>query len=308
MANTETGSSWDQIQRGFRDAERLISEKQNNMAMIKMRQTLEGMIRNLSEKACIVDADLIDMIDELYKSRWITKTSYEHYNKIRIIGNKAVHEGNDDAYNADQAFHMLTQEVRTFATEYNNHRKSGSAPSSRSAGSSSRPAASRSASRPVSSRSSGAPARGSGGVSRNSSNNRSRRRTSGRRRGLTPFDILKLLIPVVLVVLLVFLIKFIIPDKKETIAATTLPEVTTVAPTEPPTTVPATTEPTTEAPVYKTTSNLNVRKEPSKTAEKLGQLTSGTEVEFVEKIDDTWSKIMYNGQEGYVSHEFLTTD
>ena len=57
----------------------------------------------------------------------------------------------------------------------------------------------------------------------------------------------------------------------------------------------------------KTTDALNVRSAPSTdAATKIGLLTLGTEVEFVSDYDDTWCVIKYNGQDAYVSKEFLT--
>lgn len=48
---------------------------------------------------------------------------------------------------------------------------------------------------------------------------------------------------------------------------------------------------------------LNVRSEPSQTADKLGVLNSGEIVELVEEVND-WSKIKYNGMIGYVKTEY----
>ena len=56
---------------------------------------------------------------------------------------------------------------------------------------------------------------------------------------------------------------------------------------------------------YKTSDTLNVRSEPSTNASKLGQLAPGSEVKYIEDYDDTWAKISFEGQEGYVSKEYL---
>ena len=40
-----------------------------------------------------------------------------------MIGNKAAHEGDANAYSANQAYHMLSQEMYTFADEYRKARK-----------------------------------------------------------------------------------------------------------------------------------------------------------------------------------------
>ena len=117
-------SSWDKIQQGVKDTERLIVQREYNASMVKARQTLEFMVKNLADQAGIMDeSDLKSMIDVLYENRWISKATCEHYHKIRMIGNKAVHEGDSNAYSANQAYHMLSQEVYTFADDYRNAKK-----------------------------------------------------------------------------------------------------------------------------------------------------------------------------------------
>ena len=117
-------SSWDKIQQGVKDTERLIVQREYNASMIKARQTLEFMVKNLADQAGIMDeSDLKGMIDMLYENRWISKATCEHYHKIRMIGNKAAHEGDTNAYSANQAYHMLSQEVYTFADDYRNVKK-----------------------------------------------------------------------------------------------------------------------------------------------------------------------------------------
>ena len=102
MNNTDNPgtNSWEKIQSGVRDTERLIGQKKYNMAMIKARQTLEFMVKCLCEKSGVMEGNLIDMIDGLYDDGIISKTTCEHYHKIRTIGNKAIHEEDNSAYNA----------------------------------------------------------------------------------------------------------------------------------------------------------------------------------------------------------------
>lgn len=97
MANN-TNTSWERIQQGVSDTERLIGQKEYNASMIKARQTLEFMVKLLSERAGLDDGcDLKTQIDLLYQNRWISKSACEHYHKIRIIGNAAVHDGDSNA-------------------------------------------------------------------------------------------------------------------------------------------------------------------------------------------------------------------
>lgn len=293
MASTNVNSSWEKIQRGVKDTERLIGQRDYNSAMVKARQTLEFMVRLLAERACIVDGgDLMETIDALYQNRWISKATCEHYHKIRIIGNKAAHEGDNNAYNANQAYHMLSQEVYTFANNYRNAQR-GTRPS--------RPV-NRPADRPANRQAStGRPP---------SQNSRSRKRTPQKKSGLTIYDLLKLMIPILCIILLVLVIKLVKPAKEDTNPTTTAPtsteqqQETLKQPTE--TTAPP--ETTVPAIVYKTTDVLNVRPAPNTTDARIGQLEAGTEVEYVRDHDEEWAIIMYNGQEAYVAKRFLTAE
>ena len=118
MSNVERTTSWQQIQQGVKEAERLIVSKDYNLVMVKARQTLECMVRYLAEKACLVDGDLADTIDQLYEGHWIDKTTKDDYHTIRILGNKAVHENDNTAYNANQAYQLLTKQVYAFSHDF----------------------------------------------------------------------------------------------------------------------------------------------------------------------------------------------
>lgn len=390
MANN-TNTSWERIQQGVSDTERLIGQKEYNASMIKARQTLEFMVKLLSERAGLDDGcDLKTQIDLLYQNRWISKSACEHYHKIRIIGNAAVHDGDSNAYSANQAYHMLSQEVYAFTDSKNAGRTTGrsfqpskaapasgryssgssqnnsaarygsgqssstgrygSSPSQSpsagryNSGSSQSPSAGRygsgssqnspasrygsasaqggaqilsgasstQAGRSASSRST-QPARSSQG-NRSSQNNRrssspSRRRTPQKRQTITLYDLLKLLVPVLCIILLFFVIRLFKPgeDTKDTTAATT-PSAEFM--TEPPSAdaVPDTTAADNAAPVYKTTDTLNVRSQPNTDGERIGQLAAGTTVEYIRAHDGEWAVILYNGQEAYVASQYLSAE
>jgi len=390
MANN-TNTSWERIQQGVSDTERLIGQKEYNASMIKARQTLEFMVKLLSERAGLDDGcDLKTQIDLLYQNSWISKSACEHYHKIRIIGNAAVHDGDSNAYSANQAYHMLSQEVYAFTDSKNAGRTTGrsfqpskaapasgryssgssqnnsaarygsgqssstgrygSSPSQSpsagryNSGSSQSPSAGRygsgssqnspasrygsasaqggaqilsgasstQAGRPASARST-QPARSSQGA-RSSQNNRrssspSRRRTPQKRQTITLYDLLKLLVPVLCIILLFFVIRLFKPgeDTKDTTAATT-PSAEYM--TEPPSAdaVPDTTAADNAAPVYKTTDTLNVRSQPNTDGERIGQLAAGTTVEYIRAHDSEWAVILYNGQEAYVASQYLSAE
>lgn len=287
MGTNSNNINWEKIQQGVNEVERLIGQKEYNAAMITARQTLEIMVRLQLERADIANgsSDLMSMIDCLYKNRWISKSTCERYHKIRIIGNKAVHDGDNSPYSANQAYHELSQEVYMFANDYQNAQKG-----IRPAPESQKPA-----------RQNRQPAR----TRTDSSENRSRKQ-----KGITftAADLLKLLIPIVCIGLLFVVIKIVRPNsdtgKKKTTAAVTTEAVTDADSSNDSAAVE--TEPET---IYRTTSNLNVRSRPSTDGDKLGQLPTGTVIEYVGDSDDgAWAKINYNGQEGYVSKEFLSAE
>lgn len=272
MGTTEATSSWEKIRQGVKDAERLIGQKQYNLSMVKSRQTLEFMVRCLAEKACIVESDLNITIDELYQGRWISKATCEHYHKIRILGNKAVHDGDDNAYDANQAYHLLSQEVYTFANDYNSKKRKSSGSSSSSS----------------------------------SPTSRSRKKEPQSGFHITPTDLLRILIAILCVIFIFAVVRFISPKKDKPVETT--PESITETMVPETTALPETMPDTTPAPVYKTSDVLNVRSEPSTDANRLGQIAADTVVEYVGAHDEEWAIIIYEGEEAYVASRYLVHD
>lgn len=271
MGTTGSASNWERIRLGVKDAEQLIGKKEYNLSMVKCRQTLEFMVRLLADKACLVEGDLNVTIDALYQGKWISKTTCDHYHKIRMIGNKAVHEDSNSAYDANQAYHLLSQEVYTFSNEYKT-RRHRPAPST--------PSRSRRASRK---------GRASHGFS------------------LSQTDIIRILAAVLCIVVVVLVIQFLAPRKDRTKKETT-PVMTTQMSIPETTASPETMAQTTPAAVYKTSSDLNVRSQPSTSGSKLGKITAGTVVDYIGPENDDWAIINYNGQKAYVASQYLVHD
>lgn len=285
MSNTEKTAmgSWERIQGGVKETERLIGQKKYNTAMIKSRQTLEYMVKSLCDKSGLMESGLIDMIDALYDSKLISQTTCEHYHKIRTIGNKAIHEDDNSAYNANQAYHLLSQEVYTFANDYSDKKKRVSQVTS-------------GIQLPESRERRQAPQR--------SVNSSSRRRRSSRSSGLSidPGSLIKPLLLIAIIIVLVFIIKMLRPSKDQ-VAETTAPittELSTELPTE-----ETTPESTAAAIMYKTVDTVNVRSTPSTDLARIGLLGPDTQVEFVKDHDEKWCVIKYNGQDAYVVKEYL---
>ena len=268
MARNDIPNGWDKIRQNVQETERLMGQKQYNQSMIKAKQTVEYMVKLQCDQAGIMESSMDSMIRELYNNGWISKSTAEHYLQIYEIGTKAAKGGDNGAYNANQAYHVLSQEIYSFAD-------SGKAARGR------RPAG---------------------------SHQQSRNRSSGSRQsgsGMQPADLLKFVVPIVLVIILIVLIRVLTPKKPAT-KETSAPVITTeAAETTAPETEP---ESTASGSSYKTTTTLNVRKEPSTDADRIGKLDPGASVEYLRDHDDTWAVIKYNGQEAYVAKEFLTAE
>ena len=277
MAKGSSNNNWERIQLGIKSVQRLIGQKDYNSAMVKARQTLEFMVRMLAERSgSMSDSDLKEMIDMLYRNRRITKTSCDRYHKIRMIGNKAAHEGDNSPSNANLAYQLLLQEIQVFSNEYRNQKRSPR----------------RSSARTYSPRSS-----------------RNRRRSGRRRNVFTPYDLLKLLLPLVCILAIFCIVKFIKP-KPEDIETTpeTTPVETTLETVEPTQVIPTETSTVQmSSAVYRTTDVLNVRAEPRTDSRRLGQLISGATVEYIRAENEEWAVILFNGQEAYVASQYLTT-
>ena len=286
-------STWEQIHGGVRETERLIGQKNYNLAMVKARQTLEYMVKCLCERYGILETGLLEMIDALYSAGKISKTTCEHYHKIRTIGNKAIHEGDNSAYNANQAHHLLSQEVYTFANDYNNTKKSTRA--SRSAAPT--PASSRL--RGNSRHSSASSGNGKPAGTRSGSSEGRRPRAYAGGPSFEFRSIIKPVLLIIIIILLLLIIKMIRPATDAKPDSTAAVSTESLAPETEAETVAA------ESTVYRTTDTVNVRPEPSTDTDRIGVLAPDTDVEYLRDYDEKWAVISYNGQEAYVSRDFI---
>lgn len=270
MGKIDNQGIWEKIQKSVQETERLMGQKKYNLSMIKARQTMEFMVKLQCDKAGIVESSTDMMIRELYEGKWISKSTAEHYLQILSIGNKASKDGDNSAYNANQAYHVLSQEIYAFVDA-----DKAAKPRRQTA------------------------------TNQQQTRSRKRQSSSGSKNsGLNTADLLKLFIPIILVIVLIFLIKVLTPKKDPTDETTTVPPVTVEQQKE---TEPETLAETTAAAVtYKTTTTLNVRSGPSTDAERIGKLDPDKTVEYLRDHDDFWAVILYNEQEAYVAKEYLT--
>ena len=109
-----------------------------------------------------------------------------------------------------------------------------------------------------------------------------------------------------MVILLIVVIQMIRPGKdevKDTAAPTESSQTVESMPETEPETEPET-QP--EAERYVVTGNsVNVRTEPSTSSRILVQLSQGTEVDYVKRYNNDWTVINYDGQEAYVSSQYI---
>ncbi|MDO4939286.1 MAG: SH3 domain-containing protein [Lachnospiraceae bacterium] len=278
----DTMNSWEVIRNGASDVEHLIGHKQYNMAMVKARQTLEVMVNSLADFYGLETGDLKTTIDDLYRIGVISKTSAEHYHKIRMIGNKAVHEGEDSPTGANVAYHMLSQELYTFANDLSGKkkplRKTKTASASRNPDDDIRPI-------------------------------RVRKSKKNSRIGEKIFIVVAIILAILLVI---GIIKLITSDSDKSSKKENETEMQTVvetaAPVVQPETYPVETEPQTEAVVMGYVINaqtVNIREEPNTNCRILVQLSKGTPINVIEEVDADWVKIDLDGTEAYVNRQFI---
>lgn len=312
------------LQKSLKEIENLMSRKQYNITMIKARQILESMVNFLGEKALIIEGDLADSIDQLYEARLISQATKDHYHRIRMIGNKAVHEGDDSPYDAKEAYQLLSQEVHTFASSFLNktHHPAPLKTESINSRNAARSNTARNRNAGSATRRPGAQAGRSGSnvqrpprknVSRNSqrsySHKRSRRRP--KKNGFQLNDLLKPALIFLVIFVIALIVVKLVPGKDDKKAATDTETSTQITTTESiKSTEEETLPPETEAQTqvhknYTTKSKLNVRSEPSTNGTLLGTLASGTVVDYVNTYDDKWTVIMFEGEKAYVAAEYL---
>lgn len=292
MANSATRSAWQQIQAGVYDTEKLLTNQEYNLSMIKARQTLEVIIKQLSGREDEEDQSLADIIDSLYTNNIISKTSCEHYHKIRAIGNKAVHENNDDGYNATIAYQLLSEEVQTFIHDYS-PKKTRISP----------------VITPV--RNDNTQRRQNVSATESTPKRKVVRKTSKNKKRPTvnTSDLAKVAVGFVILLILIFLFRSLNPfknDKKTTTTTTTTAATYGESSDSSETNSETSTEAAAAASTkYVTTAKLNVRSAPSRDGDILATLNVGVTVDYAGEHDSTWSIINYNGGQAYVATAYI---
>ena len=104
---------------------------------------------------------------------------------------------------------------------------------------------------------------------------------------------------IIIIILLLLIIKMIRPATDAKPDSTAAVSTESLAPETEAETVAA------ESTVYRTTDTVNVRPEPSTDTDRIGVLAPDTDVEYLRDYDEKWAVISYNGQEAYVSRDFI---
>ena len=292
------------IRQDAQEVQKLLTQKEYKMAIVQAKHTVEAMVSSLLVKAVLVEEDdLATNIDALYEAGWITKASRTNYTNIRILATKAVKEEGITDSDAERVYQILMEEIQNFEEVSSKGRRPASA-----SGAGARRTPVKSGAR--SSTRTGT--RSSGTQQRRPASSSARTATTRRRRQqeTTAYYAVRILVPVLVVILLIVVIKVFGPDGSKKDANTTTTVETSQDTQIQENVVPDdTTEQASEESggVYVITGDkVRVRSEPSTDSGNiLGQLAKGTQVEYVKRYSNDWTVINYNGQEAYVSSQFV---
>ena len=267
---TERRTVRELIEEGLSTTESLISQKDYTNAMICSRQTLEVLVRSLCRRNGIADGDPNQMIESLFLDGIISKEVCGEFLKVHKLGEMATVEGFNDTFSANESYRLLSQAVfayRQMLQSQTPHRSS-------------------------------------------SGRRSERRKSSGSALSLDHLPpYVKFGLPLILLLLLIFLVRSFAGHRK-----TAEPTVTTeTASSESSAAAELTTAPETTSAVapsaitvYTTSSSLNVRETPSTSGKLLTTLPAGTVLDYVEKYNDQWTVINYNGSHAYVASQYVT--
>jgi len=310
MALTNSMEMKELTDNGLMEIAGLTSRREYNLSLVKSRQLAEQLVKSYAEEKNIEYTALADTIEALFQNGCIDRTSRDAFHSIRVYGNKAVHEGDNDAEDAQKAYYLLKNEVQTYMSHKSVSVDRTPVRVDRNQVSSRRPAFSEDGNailgRSVNGREVGQATdqqrarkqRTSGGRSSGRTENspRSGSQAAARRStvsepagGFSIYDLLRILIPVLAVILLVIIIRSLLPSKKPQ-ATTTAPSaaVETTAEEETPEETEPETEATTEAPKsfeYRIKGNgVNIRYADNQDRV-YTQLSNGTAIGTVEPIE-----------------------
>ena len=338
MAERENGV-WGEIQQQLQDVQNFLLNGQYKEAVILDKEILSLLVRMQIDQALMVSGNLEGDINQLFEGGVISAQARDAYHGIRAFGELAALGNETSAQDANDSFSMLRDALSNYVEEMQGGREKQLETSSprvnpssygeeaprinadgysvKSANAYLREESDGELGIPIRRRS----GRPSSGTNRSSSGARDsvkRRvnRGTGQRKGRRPssqtewdlYSIIKIALAVLCIILVILIVRaFAFPKKK---AVQTTAAVTTVAETAESTEAESSsTEETTEAAMaYFVTTGVRVRTKPSTDAEVLTVLDSGTEIKYKSDYNDQWVVIDYNGQDAYVSKQYVRSE
>lgn len=341
MAERENGV-WGEIQQQLQDVQNFLLNGQYKEAVILDKEILSLLVRMQIDQALMVSGNLEGDINQLFEGGVISAQARDAYHGIRAFGELAALGNETSAQDANDSFSMLRDALSNYVEEMQGGREKQLETSSprvnpssygeeaprinadgysvKSANAYLREESDGELGIPIR-RNSGRSGRPSSGTNRSSSGARDsvkRRvnRGTGQRKGRRPssqtewdlYSIIKIALAVLCIILVILIVRaFAFPKKK---AVQTTAAVTTVAETAESTEAESSSiEETTEAAMaYFVTTGVRVRTKPSTDAEVLTVLDSGTEIKYKSDYNDQWVVIDYNGQDAYVSKQYVRSE
>lgn len=316
MANEKNGSE-------LLELSDIICSREYNWGIVRTRQLTEELVRRLCDASGVAYTTLADSIEALFEGGFIDEESRVNLHNLRILGNKAAHEGDNDQGDAKNAYYLYRTELykersRTGEIRYERTPVQVSMGGRSSLADEEMRPAKNSRDREVSvdAGMSGARRRTSGS-GKNGKKGKGGKNSKGSQSNI--YTILKYAIPaLVAILLIVFLITLITTNKSnkeieseteiittESVEETTEEETTTEAETEPPTTA---------APVEYKTRGTGVRlryaNDPGRIYASVQE--SGTVLGPIEDYEtdnaeykDKFVRVHYDGQDLIVSKDFI---
>ena len=101
-------------EQGLMDMANLISRGDYNLALVKGRQVMEQLVRGYAKENRLIYTDLADTIENLYGENTIGRGTRDAFHTIRQLGNKAVHENDNDPKDAEDSYYLLKNEIEVY--------------------------------------------------------------------------------------------------------------------------------------------------------------------------------------------------
>lgn len=305
---------------GLMELADLISRREYNWALCRGRVYVEELVRGYAQDSNTEYTTLSETIEALYRGRVLSERSRENLHSIRVLGNKAVHENDDDPQDAKKTYYLLKEELQTSQERQNRNAERTpvriDAPYQEDGCSQERRASADETGEIDMSYSQGR--RSSQGTQRQGSQRSTQyKKKKKKKQGIDLYTVLRILIPVIIIVLLIILLKSIFGGSKDNKETETPAIETEMSETEAPETeAPETEAPETEAPETEAQVSYKIKGQGVRIryADNPGQiytqLDSGVEIgavsDFMENPEYAdFARFTYDGKDVIVSKQFI---